>query len=271
MKPNRLLPQVGAAVAGGVIGLICGFLYSLAIFTLALDHSYSPPPSPSPDPGIVALFTIGAIVPVASCLFFGIGLARSGRRIEAAFVIAFGIGASSPQAACDVGSLVSLHHGDDRAVSDGPPMRRCPKCDAAFVEGARACPNCGWLAVRGPLELQAGDGVGTLLGSLFCAGVGCVAGLVCGVIAWSWLSAALATVSPSSHDFGYAPRLAWNWWVGLVMVGCQAAVTVPCLLGGLLLLRRGDRAFAFLVLTFGTFVALPAAACDFGYAFPNTP
>jgi len=139
-----------------------------------------------------------------------------------------------------------------------------------MAEDARACPNCGFLAVRGPLRLQPGDGVADFIGLVFCVGLGAVCGLFGGVFLWSWLAGALSTLSPSHVSLGeFTPSLQWNWWVGLVMVGTQSAFTVPLLLGGLQSFRRGHRAEGLLLISFGIGLALPAAACDAGYAFPK--
>ncbi len=112
MQP--MLGQLLAGIGGGVAGLVGGFFYSTALLVLLGRLS----PSPTPQEvisikitwWIAALFTIGVMLPLASCYFFGIRLARNGRSVEAALLIGLAIGATFPATACDVGIFSGIGH-----------------------------------------------------------------------------------------------------------------------------------------------------------------
>ncbi len=112
MQP--MLGKLLAGIGGGVAGLVGAFLYMSALLVLLGRLSPSPTPaevfSIKVTWWIAALFTIGVMLPLASCYFFGIRLARNGRSVEAALLIGLAIGATLPATACDVGILSSIGH-----------------------------------------------------------------------------------------------------------------------------------------------------------------
>ncbi len=106
--------QFLAAVGGGIAGLIGGSLYAIALLTV-LSH-YSPGhvatefgPQLTTTWSVAAIFTICIVVPLGSCYFIGLRLARSGWPVEGTLLLTFAIGATFPTAACDVGILQSAH------------------------------------------------------------------------------------------------------------------------------------------------------------------
>jgi hypothetical protein len=107
--------QFVAGVGGGLAGLVGGSVYSIALLTI-LSH-YSPGPAAAEfGPAlkvtwsVAALFTLCIVLPLGSCYFFGLRLARIGWPVEGTFLLTLAIGATFPTAACDAGMLQSASH-----------------------------------------------------------------------------------------------------------------------------------------------------------------
>lgn len=125
-------------------------------------------------------------------------------------------------------------------MSDDPPRATCPKCGSTIESGGKGCPNCG--------RLIGSSGPETVVAT--CIGV--PAGLIVNVILGYFAFFFVSSVPPN-----------WVWTV--LVIGLEAVFLGTLGFLGVRLVRRGQPALGFFLVSLVASAAIPTTACDLFY------
>ncbi len=125
-------------------------------------------------------------------------------------------------------------------MSDGPPGAACPTCGSLIRSAATGCPNCG--------RLIGSTGPETVVATCIGVPAGLIVNVILGYFAFFFVSA--------------APR---SWLCTVLVIGLEAVLLGTLGFLGVRLLRRGQPALGFFLVSLAASAAIPTTACDLFY------